>query len=116
MDDIFPTELKARLEQIGSADIVVGIPSYNNARTIGQVVRAVSVGLAKHFPGQRSVIVNSDGGSRDNTREIVLNSESGAEDLIRIAKNRGGNGDEPENSIFNPKNPSYILKDGCAGR
>src|SRR5262249_42646984 len=42
--------------------------------------------------------------------------ESGADDLIRIAKNRAGNGDEPENSIFNPKNPAYILKDGCQGR
>jgi hypothetical protein len=40
----------------------------------------------------------------------------GADDLIRIAKNRGGNGGEPENSIFNPKNPSYILKDGCPER
>src|SRR5260370_26210670 len=42
--------------------------------------------------------------------------ESGADDLIRIAKNRDGKGDEPENSIFNPKNPAYILKDGCAGK
>jgi hypothetical protein len=63
VDELFPTELKDRLEQIRDADIVVGIPSYNNARTIGHVVRAVSVGLAKYFPTQRSVIVNSDGGS-----------------------------------------------------
>jgi hypothetical protein len=43
--------------------------------------------------------------------------ESAAEDLIRIFKNRDGSGDEPENSIFNPRNPAYILKDGCgAGR
>ena len=85
MDDLFPSELKTRLEQIGHADIVVGIPSYNNARTIGQVARAVSVGLAKYFPQYRSVIVNSDGGSRDSTRDIVLNSESGAEDLLMIS-------------------------------
>jgi hypothetical protein len=39
--------------------------------------------------------------------------ESGAEDLIRIAKNRNGSGDEPENSIFNLRTPAYILKDGC---
>jgi hypothetical protein len=37
-------------------------------------------------------------------------------DLIRITTNRGGFGDEPENSIFNPKTPAYLLKDGCAGR
>ena len=39
--------------------------------------------------------------------------ETGADDLIRIARNKDGNGDEPENSIFNPKNSSYILKRGC---
>ena len=63
MDELFPTELKTRLEQIGEADIVVGIPSYNNARTIGQVVRAACVGLAKYFPSSPAVIINSDGGS-----------------------------------------------------
>ena len=84
MDELFPSELKARLEQLGEADIVVGIPSYNNARTIGQVVRAVSVGLAKYFPTRRSVIVNSDGGSKDNTQQVVMQVEAGAEDLLLV--------------------------------
>src|SRR3989441_5464868 len=64
-----PTE--AQLQDIGSAEILVGIPSYNNADTVGHVVRAVSVGLAKHFPGRRAVLVNSDGGSSDETPAIV---------------------------------------------
>jgi glycosyltransferase involved in cell wall biosynthesis len=85
VDELFPTELKDRLEQIRDADIVVGIPSYNNARTIGHVVRAVSVGLAKYFPTQRSVIVNSDGGSKDKTQDVVMRAESGADDLGCIA-------------------------------
>src|SRR5215472_11724824 len=84
VDELFPSELKARLEQIREADIVVGIPSYNNARTIGHVVRAVSVGLAKHFPSRRSVIVNSDGGSKDNTQQVVMQVEAGAEDLLLV--------------------------------
>ena len=33
-------DLKTRLASVGSADILVGIPSYNNARTIAHVVRA----------------------------------------------------------------------------
>jgi glycosyltransferase involved in cell wall biosynthesis len=61
-------------EKIGKADLVVGIPSYNNARTIGQVVRAASVGLAKYFPQLTAVIINSDGGSKDGTREAVLST------------------------------------------
>jgi glucosylglycerate synthase len=85
VDELFPTELQARLEQIRDADIVVGIPSYNNARTIGHVVRAVSVGLAKYFPTQRSVIVNSDGGSKDKTQDVVMQAESGADDLLLVS-------------------------------
>jgi glycosyltransferase involved in cell wall biosynthesis len=85
VDELFPSELKARLEQIGEVDLVVGIPSYNNARTIGHVVRAVSVGLAKYFPQQRSLLVNSDGGSRDHTQEIVMQTEGGADDLLLIS-------------------------------
>ncbi len=53
------------------ADILVGVPSYNNARTIGHVVRAVMAGLAKYFPRAKAVLVNSDGGSKDGTQEEV---------------------------------------------
>src|SRR5438132_2605244 len=59
---------------IGEAEILVGIPSYNNADTIGHVVRAISVGLAKYFPRARAVLVNSDGGSSDGTPEVVAQS------------------------------------------
>jgi len=58
-----------QLEEIKEADILVGIPSYNNARTIGHVVRAVMAGLAKYFPKAKAVLVNSDGGSTDGTQE-----------------------------------------------
>ncbi len=60
-----------QLEEIREADILVGIPSYNNARTIGHVVRAVIAGLAKYFPKAKAVLVNSDGGSKDGTQEEV---------------------------------------------
>ncbi len=72
-------------EQIGKiahADIVVGIPSFNNARTIGHVVRAVQAGLAKYFPDYRAVIVNSDGGSSDGTMEVV--QQTSVEDFDAI--------------------------------
>jgi glycosyltransferase involved in cell wall biosynthesis len=52
-------------------DILIGIPSFNNARTIGHVVRAVDAGLTKYFPGRRSILVNSDGGSTDGTTDAV---------------------------------------------
>ncbi len=70
------TETHARLDAIGAAEILVGIPSYNNAQTIGHVVRAVRAGLAKYFPHTPAVLVNSDGGSRDGTQEIVAHTDS----------------------------------------
>ena len=52
--------LQTQLEEIKGADILIGIPSYNNVRSIGHVVRAVTAGLAKYFPGAKAVIFNSD--------------------------------------------------------
>lgn len=67
-------EIKEKLEDIKEADILVGIPSYNNARTIGHVVKAVQAGFAKYFPDKRCVLVNSDGGSTDGTMDVVQNA------------------------------------------
>jgi glycosyltransferase involved in cell wall biosynthesis len=70
-------DVARRLREIRSADLLVGIPSFNNERTIGHVVRAAVSGIAKHFPDAKAVLVNSDGGSRDRTREIVERTEPG---------------------------------------
>lgn len=83
---ILREEVQRRLEEIGAADIVVGIPSYNNAHTIAHVVQAVTVGLAKYFPDQRAVLVNSDGGSTDRTREIVAGAELGGTRAILLTQ------------------------------
>jgi len=71
---ILSPEVLQQVDKIKETDIVVGIPSYNNARTIGHVIRAVNAGLAKYFPGHRSIIVNSDGGSKDETVAVVNQS------------------------------------------
>ena len=71
-----------RVRELGEAELVVGIPSYNNAGTIGHVVRAAAAGLAKHFPGRRAVIVNSDGGSRDGTPDVVAEIGHGSSQAI----------------------------------
>jgi len=71
-----------RVRELGDAELVVGIPSYNNAPTIGHVVRAAAAGLAKHFPGRRAVIVNSDGGSRDGTPDVVAGAGPGSPQAI----------------------------------
>ncbi len=70
-DSVLSNDVCDQIKEIGEADVLVGIPSYNNARTIGQVVRAVQAGFAKYFPEERTLIVNSDGGSTDGTQDIV---------------------------------------------
>jgi glucosylglycerate synthase len=62
----------ARLER---ADIMVGIPSFKNATTIGFVVRAAQAGLVQYFPDLRPVVVNSDAGSPDGTGRVVVETE-----------------------------------------
>src|SRR3954463_2911345 len=62
----------ARLER---ADIMVGIPSFKNATTIGYVVRAAQAGLVQYFPDLRPVLVNSDAGSPDGTQRVVVETE-----------------------------------------
>jgi len=64
------------------ADIVVGIPSYNNADTIGHVMTAVDLGLAKYFPESKAVIINSDGGSKDGTPDLVRGTRAECRTLL----------------------------------
>jgi glycosyltransferase involved in cell wall biosynthesis len=67
--------LQIQLEEIKGTDILIGIPSYNNSRTVGHVVRAVMAGLAKYFPNAKAVVVNSDGGSTDGTPDEVKKAQ-----------------------------------------
>jgi len=84
-DSALSEEAREKIEEVGKADLMVGIPSYNNEGTIEHVVRAVQFGLAKYFPKHRSVLMNSDGGSRDRTRQIVQKtSVYGDLDLIFV--------------------------------
>ncbi len=64
-----------QVHRIGSADILVGIPSFRNADTIAHVVKQAGLGMVKYFPDLKPVLVNSDGGSRDRTREVVIATE-----------------------------------------
>jgi hypothetical protein len=70
-----PEALREEIGQLGQADIIVGIPSFRNAATIGHVVRAVHAGLVQFFPDSRPIIVNSDAGSADGTQRVVIETE-----------------------------------------
>lgn len=88
-----PNTIK-RLENIGNADILVGIPCYNNEKTIANVIRMVSDGLNKYYRDARSVVFISDGGSTDDTRDIAMELElqPWQERIIQIYRGVSGKG------------------------
>ena len=69
--------LREGVARVRKADLLVGIPSFNNAGTVGHVARTVAAGLRTHFPDVTWVIVNADGGSRDGTSDVIASSTDG---------------------------------------
>jgi len=67
--------IRDEISRLGRADIMVGIPSFKNAATIGYVVRAAQAGLVQYFPDLKPVLVNSDAGSPDGTQRVVVDTE-----------------------------------------
>ncbi len=59
---------------VGEVDLLVGVPSHNDAHTIGTTVAVIEESFRQNFTRDRVAIVNVDGGSRDGTSEAVLKS------------------------------------------
>ena len=60
-----------QLINVGEVDIIVGLPTHNNAKTVGPIVHTIQSGILRGFPRERAVIINADGGSRDGTPKLV---------------------------------------------
>jgi hypothetical protein len=71
-DTFLGDDFLRQLMNVGEVDLLVGIPSYNNAETIGATVQAIEDSLRQAFIRDRVVILNVDGGSTDNTCEALL--------------------------------------------
>ena len=83
------------LESLGHADIVIGIPAYNNDRTIANVIRIAALGLGMYFSDYDALILVADGGSVDDTRELAEAVELGTyrvEKLVTIYRGVPGKG------------------------
>jgi glycosyltransferase involved in cell wall biosynthesis len=61
---------------VAKADLVVCIPSYNEADAISYPVRQASEGLIKYFPDKKAVIINCDNHSPDNTKQVFLDTQT----------------------------------------
>lgn len=67
-------DAREQLNKIGEADILLGIPTYENDQTVGHVVESVAEGVESHFPDRSAVVMVSDGDSEDNTRANARNA------------------------------------------
>ena len=61
----------AKIEQLGYADIVIGIPTYYSGDSIVHVIKTVVKGIEQYYPHLRALIMVSDGGSTDDTRDLA---------------------------------------------
>jgi hypothetical protein len=93
-DTALRPHLQKRLEEVREADILIGIPCYNNEDTIVHVIQMVSHGLHAHYRDRRAVIMVADGGSTDDTRDVVREFQirPWQEKIITIYRGVGGKG------------------------
>lgn len=69
-------EFLGQLISVGDVDLMIGIPSYNDAETVTGVLQAVETCVLRSYRRERVVLVNVDGGSRDGTQEAVSQAMS----------------------------------------
>jgi len=64
-------------ENVQEADVIVGIPSFNEADCIPFVAEQAAIGLKTYFNEYRPVLINCDNASGDNTRDAFLSVDTG---------------------------------------
>ncbi len=72
-DILLGDDFLRQLMSVGEVDLLVAIPTYNNASTVVQAVQAIEDSYQQNFVRDRVVILNVDGGSVDHTTEAILN-------------------------------------------
>lgn len=84
-------EIRDQLPDLARADIVVGLPTFNNAATVESAVKAVAAGLRQAFPGAAVLLVNADAGSHDGTPEL-MQAALGGEFPLALLRRKGSAG------------------------
>lgn len=83
---ILSDELVRDLVATGHVDVLVGLPTLDNARTVGRVVDAVHQAFSTTLLRERTVLINLDQGSTDDTVDIVRRSSVDDGDTLLSAQ------------------------------
>jgi glycosyltransferase involved in cell wall biosynthesis len=92
-------------------EFIVGIPSYLEADTISFVTKQVDLGLTRHFGQLKSMIINVDNNSEDDTKGAFLSTETKTPKLyISTPKGVKGKGNNVLNLLNFAKKQAQSLK------
>jgi hypothetical protein len=71
VSSLLSDELLRELIAVGQVDVLVGLPTLNHADTLEPALKAIRVVFNNHLARERTVLLNSDGGSTDGTTDLV---------------------------------------------
>lgn len=77
-EPVLRSEAQRHLKRIGRADLVIGIPTYDNASTVGMVVQTILDGVTADFGHLHVVLVNADAALSRGTRRAVADALAGS--------------------------------------
>jgi len=113
MSDTFGTEHNP--ENIKSVEMIVCIPSYNEADSISFPTTQADKGLTKYFGEKSSVIINCDNNSPDNTRQSFLDTSTNIPKIYMSTapgiKGKGNNFANLFNKVVDLKAKAVVVVD-----
>ena len=56
-DSFLTDDFLRQLINVGEVDILVGLPTHNNAKTVGPIVQSIQAGILRDFPRERAAII-----------------------------------------------------------
>lgn len=63
--------VRTKIEQLEGCDIVIGVPSFQTGDSIVHVMETIIKGIERYYPKMKALLMVSDGGSTDDTRELA---------------------------------------------
>ncbi len=75
---------REKIERLGHADLLIGIPAYHCDQSILHVIKTIRKGLDTHYHGAKALIMISDGGSTDDTRDVANSYDLKSFDIEKV--------------------------------